>query len=608
MNEDIKKQHPASKHTGSNVNKNFTTPYLPNVIPFNDEQKQWLGGFFAGLHSRLLTMGDSTATVAAGKPLTIIYGSQTGNAEGVAEQAAEEAKAHGMTATVQDMDDVELDELVNAERLLVVTSTYGEGEMPDNAQALWEAISEDHSENGPPSFANTYYSVLALGDTSYDGFCTAGKEWDARLEQLGGQRIADRIDCDIDYDEPSEEWIANVLPIITEKGSQESAAGSPVATENKKAKSKYNRKNPLAAELITQRVLTGKASSKEVCHFEFSLGDSGESYNAGDALNIIPQNRPDLVDEFLTRFAVNGDDAAPGNSGKTLRQVLSEDLEIRAPSKELLAEIAKRSNDDEINRLLENDDKEALDDFLWGKDVIDLLGCSGATLSIEELIALSKPLAPRAYSISSSIKKHANEVHLTVGSVRYKTNERDHNGVASTFLADIAKEGDKIHCYFSPNKNFAIPEDGELPIIMVGPGTGIAPFRAFLEEREATNAKGDNWLFFGDRNSASDYLYQEEIEAMQASGLLSRIDLAFSRDQKEKIYVQNRMLEHGAELFAWLERGGYFYICGDAYRMAKDVDKALHTLIGEHGNMNEDEATAYVNKLKKEKRYVRDVY
>ncbi len=584
------------------LNKNFATPYLPNLVPFDDSQRQWLGGFIAGLESRLLTMGEETSSAAAGKPLTIIYGSQTGNAEGVAEQTAEQAAEFGMSAVVIDMDDADLDELAAAERLLVVTSTYGEGEMPDNAEALWEAISED----GAPSFENTFFSVLALGDTSYDGFCTAGKEWDERLEALGGQRIADRVDCDVDFDEPAEQWIAEALPIISEKGSQEVAAAVAPASSGKKAKSAYNRKNPLAAKLITQKVLSGKKSSKEICHFEFSLGDSGETYNAGDALNIIPQNRPDLVDEIIEHFAANENDKVTGG---TLRHVLTHDLEIRTPSKEFIAAIAERSGDEELNRQLENNDKEAIEDFLWGKDVVDLLKAfPKAQFSLEEFIGLSKGLAARAYSISSSMLKHDKEVHLTIGSVRYQSNDRDHNGVASTFLADVANEGDDILCYFSPNKNFAIPENGDLPIIMVGPGTGIAPFRAFLEEREATGAKGDNWLLFGDRNEADDFIYKDEIADMQASGLLTKLDLAFSRDQKEKIYVQTRMLENGAELFAWLERGGFFYICGDAYRMAKDVDVALHELIAEHGKMNEKEAVAYVSKLKKEKRYVRDVY
>lgn len=592
------------------ANNETRIPGLPTNLPFNAEQQHWLGGFMAGLHSRLLVT-EQTVTAAAPaaeaalKPLTILYGSQTGNAESMAELAAEQATEHGMQAQVQDMDDVDLATLASSERVLIVTSTYGEGEMPDNAEALWQAASADDA----PSFANTFFSVLALGDTSYDGFCVAGQQWDQRLEELGGQRVADRVDCDVDFEGPSQAWIDKVLPEISVRGSQDvghSGAAAPAA--KKKAKSKYNRQNPLAATLTHKRVLTGEASSKEICHFEFSLGDSGERYEAGDAVYLIAHNREDLVDELLPLVQATGDEVLPGET-QPLRQLLIETREIRTPSKEFLAELAKRADASDVQALLDNEDGSALADFLWGKDLVDLLKAyPAAQFNAEELLSLTKPLAARAYSISSSINKHDNEVHLTIGSVRYHSYGRDHHGVCSTWLADVVNEGDPVSCYFAPNKNFAVPEDNDLPIIMVGPGTGIAPFRAFLEEREIRAASGDNWLFFGDRNAASDFIYRDELTGWQDSGLLTRLDLAFSRDQEEKIYVQDRMIEHGKELFDWFERGAYFYICGDAYRMAKDVDAALHQLIAEHGGFSEAEAVDYVNNLKSQKRYVRDVY
>lgn len=573
--------------------------FLPIGLPLNQQQKQWLGGFFAGLQAQSAT-AEGSAT--AGKPLLIIYGTQTGNSESVAEDTAALAKLHGLTPVVMDMDDVDVALLANTERLLIVTSTYGEGEMPDNAHLLWEAICEDTA----PTLDKTFYSVLALGDSSYDDFCLAGKEWDERLSALGATRIVERVDCDVDFEDPAQAWMETVLPIISEKGSDEGAAPIAATTGTKSAKSKFNRKNPLPATLKTKRILTAPESSKQIVHYEFDLADSGETYLAGDALNIVPRNRDDLVAEFVAYFNEEVSDAE--------RQQLTNELEIRTPSKELVKLVAEKgqgssAENDELNRLLANNDPEALDDFLWGKDSYELIrSCANDNITLGEFMATCKPLVARAYSISSSIKKHENEVHLTIGSVRYKTNEREQNGVASTYLADIAEVGDTVHCYFSPNKSFKIPENGDLPIIMVGPGTGIAPFRSFLEAREMTGATGDNWLFFGDRNASTDFIYREEVEAMQASGLLTKLSLAFSRDQEEKIYVQTRMKEQGAELFAWLERGGYFYICGDAYRMAKDVDKALHEIVAEHGNMSEDEATAYVNQLKKDKRYVRDVY
>jgi|TARA_B110000116_G_scaffold272212_1_gene295809 sulfite reductase (NADPH) flavoprotein alpha-component len=591
----------------TDFNKDYKVPFVPSNMPFDESQQQWLGGFLAGLHSRLLLKEESSAQVAAPKavrPLTIIYGSQTGNAEGVAYDCAELAKGHGLAPQVLDMDDVELPMLAASERLLLITSTYGEGEMPDNAQLLWDAVESEQA----PSFANTYYSVLALGDTSYDEFCLAGILWDKRLEALGGKRIAERVDCDGDFAAAAESWMAEAVSTISQKGAD--GGVSSAATSQKKVKSQYNRKNPLQVELIDKRVLSSPDSSKEICHFELSLGGSGETYKAGDALNIIPANQPVYVAELLQLMGCTGEELEPRDGESvTLKQLLTEELEIRTPSKEFLAELSLRAGNAELVQLLADEDHAPLNDFLYGKDIVDLLKASPlAEFSAAELLALLKPIAARAYSISSSIKKHDKEVHLTVSSIRYEQEGREHSGVCSTYLADLVESGDKVKCYFVPNKSFAVPENDELPIIMVGPGTGVAPFRAFLEEREVRAATGSNWLFFGDRNSKDDFIYRDELEVMQASGLLTRLDLAFSRDQPEKIYVQDRMLEQGAEFFAWLERGAYFYICGDAYRMAKDVDKALRTIVAEHGSMDTVAAEAYVNDLKKTKRYVRDVY
>lgn len=582
-------------------------PHLPQDIPFNEDQKTWLAGFFSGLHSRLLVKEESVVH-AESKPqvkgLTILYGSQTGNAESVAYDTAEKAKEYGLTATVQDMDDVDAQVFVKSSRILIVTSTYGEGEHPDNAETLWETMSGDNA----PQLANTYFSVLALGDTSYDDFCLAGKEWDERLVELGATRITDRVDCDIDFEQPAEEWMIATLPAIAAKGSDsETASGtSPGA----KQKSKYGRKNPLQATLKHKRVLTKQGSSKEIVHYELSLEGSGEFYKPGDALNVVPENQPDLVNALLDHFQFSGDEKPSWNGeNHSLRELFTRYLDIRTPSKELVKALAEAASDHRVIQMLGNEDTSALNDFLWGKDILDLVKAyPTVSLSLAEILSLLRPIAPRAYSISSSLNKHNDEVHLTIGSVRYNNGERDYNGTCSTWLADLVEEGQKVPCYFAPNKNFAVPEDDKAPMIMVGPGTGIAPFRAFLEEREVQASPGDNWLIFGDRNSATDYIYQEEIEALQKKEVLTRLDLAFSRDQEQKVYVQDKMRDNGAELFAWLERGGYFFVCGDAYYMAKDVDKALHEIVVEHGGLDEDGAKAYINQLKKQKRYVRDVY
>ncbi|MEN0046640.1 MAG: flavodoxin domain-containing protein [Bacteroidota bacterium] len=570
------------------------SPLLPTGLPLNKEQQQWLGGFLTGLQVQVDALGFSAP---AGKPITIIYGTQTGNSEAMANEAASVAKKHGLAPRVLDMSDVVLAELAETERILVVTSTYGEGEMPDNAELLWDEMMSDAA----PRFEDSYFSVLALGDTSYDDFCEAGIQWDKRLEELGAKRVLDRVDCDVDFEKPSMEWIERVIPIIAEKGSQATATVASVQGQPGPSKPKFDRKHPLSARLANKKVLSGKGSSKEIVHYEFSLGDSGETYLAGDALNIIPQNRPDLIEQILSLFGNQPDDIT--------RKRLKHELELRTPSRELVQLVGENTESEELKRMLENDDKEALADFMWGLDSYQLIKSYGnGQIGFVDFLNTCKPLAPRAYSISSSLKKYKDEVHLTISSVRYNKEGRQQNGVASTFLADFCEMGEEVLCYFSPNKQFKIPENGDLPIIMVGPGTGIAPFRAFLEEREATGAAGDNWLFFGDRNKEYDFIYQEELETMLDSKLLTKLDLAFSRDQAEKIYVQDKMIENGAELFAWLERGGYFFVCGDAFRMAKDVDAALHRIIEQYGNRSAEEAVSYVTALKKQKRYVRDVY
>ena len=578
------------------------TPHIPQDAPYSDSQRAWLNGFFAGMRTHMVQCA-ATAAPADQRVINILYGSQTGNSESVANDAAASAKAHGLKPVVQSMDEIDAAALTAMEYVLIITSTYGEGEMPDNAQMLWEAITSDSA----PQLPQMKFSVLALGDTSYDQFCQAGIDWDSRLQALGAERLYDRVDCDVDFEEPAENWIAAVIPHMAEGASTTvlvdiEAAATPVP--------KYNRKNPFPAKMLVNRLLTAENSSKEIRHYEISIAGSDLTYNAGDALAVIPTNCPELVNDMIEAIACRGDEEVPVHGDiMPLREALRAHFEIKLPSKELLEEIGNRSGNQELNGLLTAGDKDKLADYLWGRDILDLLlQFPDMEFSAAELIALLKPLQHRAYSISSSSLKYPETVHLTVASVRYQSFSRLHKGVCSTFLADLVDENTEVRCFFTPNKVFRVPEDNDLPMIMVGPGTGVAPFRAFLQEREYKGAKGKNWLFFGDRNAATDFIYREELEAMQAIGLLTHLDLAFSRDQAEKIYVQDRMREKGAELFAWLQAGGYFFVCGDAQRMAKDVDKALHDIIAEHGNFSEQQAVDYVNGLKKDKRYVRDVY
>ncbi len=584
-------------------------PFFPDAAPFNEDQRAWLAGFLAGLNSRAaiaMETAPAAGDQAAAATLDILYGTQTGNAETVAEEAAAAARAKGFATRVAGMDDVPMEQLADMDQLIVVVSTYGEGEMPDNAQMFWDAL----SANTAPRLEKLHYGVLALGDTSYDEFCHAGKLVDIRLEQLGAKRLTPRIDCDVDFEDPAAEWIAATLPLVAEVAPVGTGAPAPNGADAAPApdKPKWNRKNPYPAPTVENRLLSGSGSDKEIRHFAFDLEASGLTYEAGDALGVIPQNNAELVATLIERLGAKPDTEVDGFDAE-LGHLLCYQFEIATPSKDLIATIAERSGDDELCSIVANGDKEALDAFLWGRDTLDLLNLDDKlVVSVEEFLKLSRPLQHRAYSISSSPKAHGSEVHLTVAAVRWDFDGRPHRGVCSTFLADDVAEGDNVPVFVSPNRAFRPPENDDVPMIMVGPGTGIAPFRAFLEERRERGAKGRNWLFFGDQHRADDFIYEDEIGAMSADGLLTRLDLAFSRDQKEKIYVQNRMRENGKALFSWLEEGGYFYVCGDATRMARDVDTALAELIAEHGGLSDDGAAEYVGNLKREKRYLRDVY
>lgn len=581
-------------------------PYIPEDAPFNGEQKYWLAGFLAGLHSRLLVLEDKQTAPAAGASATtqlhILFGSQTGNAEALAQTAAKAARAKGLVPVVQALGEVDLDVFATMRHVLIVTSTYGEGEMPDNAQLFWQAISASTA----PRLEQMHFAVLAIGDTGYDGFCQAGKFIDMRLEQLGAKRVVDRIDCDIDYEEPSSEWIGSAMPqFAASAGSSgtvlESAPEAPVIPGS-------NKQNPYAAALVTNKRLSGEQSAKDIRHFEFDLSDSGLKYEAGDALGVIPVNDAGLVSLLLSELKADYETPVPGFD-RNLGDLLTYQFEISEPSRKLIEWVGQHTTNQELLHVLQHDDKDTLANWLWGKDTLDLLQLElKRNLSVPELVAMLRPLQHRAYSISSSSKAHPNQVHLTIASVRYHSGGRERKGVCSTYLAERVRRGEKPAIFISPNKAFRVPANNNAPLIMVGPGTGIAPFRAFLQERQATGAEGKNWLFFGDQHQEHDYIYADELAGWQQSGLLTHLDLAFSRDQEDKIYVQNRMLEKGAELYAWLQEGAYFYVCGDASRMAKDVDAALYEVVRQFGGLSSERAAAYIDQLKKDKRYLRDVY
>lgn len=585
-------------------------PYIPEDAPFNGDQRAWLAGFLAGLHSRTALAGETAVSTAATPKaaqavLNVLFGTQTGNAEALAMDIAAAARTQGLHPVVAGLDDVTMESFATMKRVIVVTSTYGEGEMPDNAQLFWEALSADAA----PRLEAMNFAVLALGDTGYDGFCQAGKLIDTRLEQLGGKRMQTRLDCDIDFEDAAAGWIGETLPKAgAVDGGTASVAITPAAAEPEKVRQGWNRKNPYAAKLSVNRSLSGASSSKEIRHYEFDLGESGLQYEAGDALGVVPVNDPKLVEALAARLGSKTDGVVAGFE-QPLGDLLMKSFEISTPSRELVNEIAKRSGHEELNHILLNGDREQLAAFLWSKDILDLLELGdGKLFDVAEFVKFLKPLQHRAYSISSSPLVAGNSVHLTIASVRYRVEGRDRGGVCSTYLADRIAEDQDAGIFVSQNKTFRVPQNDDAPMIMVGPGTGIAPFRAFLQERQARGAKGRNWLFFGDQHRQADFIYEDELGEMSRTGVLTRLDLAFSRDQAEKIYVQTRMKENGKALYQWLEEGGHFYVCGDATRMARDVDDALHAIVATEAGISAEAAGDYVNRLKREKRYLRDVY
>jgi sulfite reductase (NADPH) flavoprotein alpha-component len=586
-------------------------PCLPDNAPFTPEQRAYLNGFLAGLFSRAPVTAGAPAPSPAAKslqPLTILFGSQTGNAENLAKRIAKEAGRRGFAPTVHEMGAYPTTQLAAENSLLIVTSTFGDGDPPDNARAFWEFV---RGENAP-RLGQTRFSVCALGDSNYPKFCAFGRELDQRIETLGGRRVRARVDCDVDFEAPFQTWLDAALAELGAGAAAAPATPEASVPEAPRATSPaFSRNRPFPASMRTNRKLNGPGSAKEVRHFEFSLEGSGLNYEAGDACGVFPQNCPELVTEVLRALDARATEPVPGQDGQavSLEEALVRHYDLINIPTPLLQALASRTQDSALTALASPGANGELTKFLRGREVIDLLlAYPSVMFAPAEFVGLLKKLQPRLYSISSSPRAHAGEVHLTVGIVRYESRGRARKGVCSTFLADRVAASAPVPVFIHSNKNFRPPAGGDTPMIMVGPGTGIAPFRAFLHERRATGAKGRNWVFFGDQCAASDFLYRDEFEAWQRDGLLARLDTAFSRDQAEKIYVQHRMREQARELFEWLEAGAHFYVCGDASRMARDVDEALGRVVEVGGGRTPAQASEYVDKLKSAKRYQRDVY
>ncbi len=580
------------------ANQNF----IPEDAPFSADQRSWLNNLVGKFISDLTSGVGLAGAAGPAVPATILWGSQTGNSEGLAKKLAKNLSKNGFTPKVVDMAAYDKADLSKEENVLLITSTYGDGEPPDNAADLYDWIlSED-----APRLEQLNYTVLALGDSEYPDYCKCGIDFDERLAALGAKQITPRIDCDVDFDDEFAAWQKAIIASIGDSSSHESSVNAEDTGEDG-----YSKKHPFPASILRNENLNAVDSARETNHIEFSLEGSGLKYEAGDALGVYPENPEEVVDELIAALGMKPTEEVPlpGGGDGSLREALIKHYDIRSLNKKVIEQWQERSGAPFLRSIVEADSKEVYDEFCWGRELIDLAVDYPADFAdAEEFVGSLKKLQPRLYSISSSPKAHPDEVHLTVAIVRYDSHYRSRGGVCSTFLADRA--GDlKPGVFVHENKAFRVPEDGNKPIIMCGPGTGIAPFRAFLEERKATEAKGLNWLLFGNPHAATDFLYEEELNEMQKDGVLNKLSVAFSRDQKEKIYVQDRMLEEGAEIWKWLhDEGGSFYVCGDASRMAKDVDAALHQIAQTHGNMSEKEAEDFYKQMKKEKRYARDVY
>lgn len=581
------------------------------VEGLSPEQVAWVSGYLAGLHAAGQRAAVAAPDAQGGTEATVLFGSQTGNAKGLAKHLQERLVQAGLRAKVEDLGSYKKSQLKRERTLLIVTSTHGEGEPPDNAKEFHEFLLSDKA----PRLQGLKYAVLALGDRSYERFCQTGRDFDLRLEALGAERLLPRAECDVDYEDTASAWIESVVQTLALQAPKAatppaSVIGLPTARPAASAAPAYTRKNPYPATLVENITITGRGSSKEVRHLELAIEGSGLTFEPGDSLGVVPRNCPKLVAEILEALALDGAEPVSGPKGQetTLAQALTSDYEITTLTRPFLEHWAALSGARELATLLKEERREQLRQFLVGREIIDVLQLYPVRgLTAREFLQALRPLPPRLYSIASSREADPDVVHLTVGVVRYESHGRTRKGVASTFLAERAAEAGTVPVYVHVNDNFRLPADSNTSIIMVGAGTGVAPFRAFVEQRQVTGARGRNWLIFGDRNFRTDFLYQREWLDYRKQGLL-KIDVAFSRDGETKDYVQHRMLDRSRELYAWLEEGAHFYVCGDASRMAPDVHETLVEVVRREGGRSRDDAVAYVKALQAAGRYQRDVY
>lgn len=580
---------------------------LNELLPkLTTEQKIWLNGYLSAPQATLEALVEDAlpAVEPITKTMTILYGSQTGNSQGLAEKYASALKAQNVDVAISSLGKFKATNLKKITNLLLIVSTHGEGDPPDQAIQFYEFL---HSKRAP-KLEHLHYSVLALGDSSYEFFCKTGKDFDEQFAKLGATRIVPRTDCDVDYDDAAAQWFS----AVEKEFLQQTTAVTATATQTKENQglgdSTYSRKNPFYAEVLENINLNGRGSNKETRHLELSIEGANFHFEPGDSIGIQPENDEQLVSALLTALEFNPEtEVSVLDEAITIKQALQKKLEITVLSKPLLEKISAYTKHPEFLKLLE--EPNAWKEYAKGRDLLDVVeDFAPFTWSAQQFVEMLRKIPARLYSIASSQKANSEEVHLTIGKVNYETNGRQRLGVCSGSISERIQPGDTLPIYVHKNPNFRLPENEDTPIIMIGAGTGVAPYRAFLEEREELGIEGKAWLIFGDQHFVTDFLYQTDWQRWLASGTLSQMHVAFSRDTEKKVYVQHKLQEHAASFYEWLEQGAVIYVCGDKKSMAADVDATIHQIIEQQGQKTPEEAKSFVNELKQQKRYQRDVY
>jgi len=589
------------------LNQEQLTRLQAATTDFSPTQLAWLSGYFWGMVNQ---QTDSQVAAPVAHPgvetptITLISASQTGNARRVSEQLRDDLLAANLPVNLVNAGDYKFKQIAQEKLLVIVTSTQGEGEAPEEAVALHKFLFSKKA----PRLEGTAFAVFSLGDSSYEFFCQAGKDFDNKLAELGGERLLDRGDADVEFQAVAQAWRENLVTRLKARVPTDLAPQAPAAgTSHDASASAYSKEKPLSASLDVNQKITGRGSDKDVRHIEISLGDSGLRYQPGDALGVWYHNSPALVKELLDLLWLKGDESVTvGEQTLTLSEALTSHYELTVNTANIVEQYAQLSGHPQLVEWI--GDKAKLQAYAEITPIVDMVRFAPTELSPEQLLGLLRPLTPRLYSIASSQAEAENEVHITVGVVRYEIEGRARSGGASGFLADELEEEGEVRVFIEHNDNFRLPANPDAPVIMIGPGTGIAPFRAFMQQRDNDGASGKNWLFFGNPHFTEDFLYQVEWQRYVKDGLLTHIDLAWSRDQQHKIYVQDKLREKGAELWRWIQEGAHIYVCGDASRMARDVEQALLEVVSVHGGMDIEAADEFLSELRVERRYQRDVY